>query len=183
MRYAITVLGAVLLAATSAFVALSLAHPTNSKAATEGGYAATCGGGQLYLNAQERRTLQLHNAARTSRGLGPLCVDPTLTRAARAHAREMINEDYISHNSSNGETYSARLRRFGYARPAGENISWGGGSYGSPESRFEFWMGSPLHRANVLHRGWGEVGIVVATGTFQGYGDAATYTVDFGTRR
>ena len=182
MRYAITVLGAVLLAATFAFVGLSVVGPTNSKAATEGGYVATCGGGSVYLNAQEKRTLGLHNQARASRGLGPLCVDPTLTRAARAHAREMMDRDYISHNSANGETYDARLRRFGYTRLAGENISWGGGSYGSPESRFEFWMNSPPHRANVLARGWGEVGIGVAAGTFQGYDNATTYTVNFGTR-
>ena len=95
----------------------------------------------------------------------------------------MMNKDYISHNSSNGETYGARLRRFGYTGPAGENISWGGGSYGSPESRFEFWMNSAPHRANVLSPGWDEVGIGVAAGSFQGYGNGATYTVDFGTRR
>ena len=182
MRYAIKVLGAVLLAATFAFVAVSVTHPTNSKAATGGGYVATCGGGSLYLNAPERRTLGLHNQARASRGLGPLCVDPTLTRAARAHAREMMDGDYLSHDSSNGETYDARLRRFGYTRQAGENISWGGGSYGSPESRVGFWMSSPPHRANVLHRGWGEVGVGVAAGIFKGYGNAATYTVNFGTR-
>ncbi len=182
MRYAITVLGAVLLAATFAFVAVSVTHPTNSKAATEGGYVATCGGGSLYLNAPERRTLGLHNQARASRGLGPLCVDPTLTRAARAHAREMMDRNYLSHNSANGETYDARLRRFGYTRPAGENISWGGGSYGSPESRFEFWMNSPLHRDNILHPGWGEVGVGATAGSFKGYGNVATYTVNFGTR-
>jgi len=182
MRYAITGLGAVLLAATFAFVVLPVAGPTDSEAATEGGYVKTCGGGSLYLNAREKRTLGLHNRARASRGLGPLCVDPTLTRAARAHAREMMGRDYISHNSANGETYGARLRRFGYTRPAGENISWGGGSYGSPESRCEFWMNSPPHRANVLRRGWGQVGIGVAAGNFKGNGNAATYTVNFGTR-
>jgi uncharacterized protein YkwD len=182
MKHTIAVLGAVFLAAASAF-AFSAVRPTDSEAAATGGYVKACGGGSLYLNAPERRTLQLHSEARASRGLRPLCVDPTLTGAARAHAREMMDRDYMSHNSANGETYSARLRRFGYTRPAGENISWGSGSQGSPESRFEFWMNSPPHRANILARGWGEVGIGTATGRFKGYGNAVTYTVDFGTRR
>ena len=43
-------------------------------------------------------------------------------------------------------------------------------------------MNSPPHRANVLARGWGEVGIGVAAGTLEGFGNAATYTVNFGTR-
>ena len=182
MKHTIAVFGAVFLAAASAF-AFSAVGPTDSEAAASGGYVKTCGGGSLYLNAPERRTLRLHNEARASRGLRPLCVDPTLTRAARAHAREMMNRNRMSHNSSNGETYSARLRRFGYTRPAGENISWGGGSHGSPESRFESWMNSRPHKANILDLGWGEVGIGAATGRFKGYGNAVAYTVDFGTRR
>ena len=182
MKHTIAVLGAVFLAAASAF-GFSAVGPTDSEAAASGGYVKTCGGGSLQLNAPERRTLRLHNEARASRGLRPLCVDPTLTRAARAHAQEMMNRDRMSHNSSNGETYSARLRRFGYTRPAGENISWGSGSHGSPESRFESWMNSRPHRANILDRGWGEIGIGTATGSFKGNGNAVTYTVDFGTRR
>lgn len=44
-------------------------------------------------------------------------------------------------------------------------------------------MNSRPHKANILDHGRGEVGIRTATGTFKGYGNAVTYTVDFGTRR
>ncbi len=183
MRYAISFLGAVLVAVVAVFVS-SVVDPTDSGAATTGGYVTTCGGGKLYLNAQEKRSLQLHNGARTSRGLRPLCVHPALTGAARAHSREMMDKDYMSHNSYSGETAGARLRRFGYNwRVYGENVGWGSGYKGAPEARFRAWMNSPGHRANILNNNFREVGIGTATGYFGGYGNSTTYTVDFGTRR
>lgn len=177
-------LGAVLLAVSATFAG-SAVEPPVSKAATTGGYVTTCGGGSLYLEAKEKRTLQLHNQTRAQRGLGTLCVNATLTRAARAHSLEMIQRDYMSHNSYNGETPGARLRRFGYDwRTYGENVAWGSaGSYSSPETRFKAWMNSPEHRANILNGTFREIGIGTATGTFKGYRNATTYTVDFGTRR
>ena len=184
MRHVIALFGAVLLAASATFAG-SAVEPPVSKAATTGGYVTTCGGGSIYLNAYEGRTLQLHNQVRTSRGLGPLCVNWALTRAARSHSLEMIERDYMSHNSYNGESVGARLRRFGYDWVTyGENVAWGSaGSYASPETRFKAWMNSPGHRANILNGNVREIGIGTATGTFRGYGNATTYTVDFGTRR
>ncbi len=182
MKRLLAVLGALFLAAALVF-AFSTVDPTDSEAVTSGGYVKTCRGASLYLNAYEKRTLHLHNNARASRGLRPLCVNSKLTRAARAHSREMMDRDYLSHNSYNGETYSARLRRFGYTRlPSGENITWGSGSYASPDSRFASWMNSSPHRANILYGRYDEVGIGTASGTFRGYRGAVTYTVDFGNR-
>ena len=176
-------LGAALLAALVIF-ALSAVDPPAPQAATTGGYVTTCGGGSLYLNAQERRTLQLHNQTRAGRGLGMLCVNPALTRAARAHSQEMIDRDYFSHNSANGERPGARLRRFGYDwRTYGENIAWGSGSHASPNSRFKTWMNSTAHRTNILNSSFREVGVGTAVGTFKGNSNATVYTVDFGTRR
>lgn len=175
-------LGAVLLAASVAF-ARTTVEPPDARAATADGNVATCGGGSIYLNAQERRTVQLHNATRANRGLRTLCVSPTLVRAARAHSREMIERDYMSHDSYNGERDGARLRRFGYDwRTYGENIAWGSGRYASPENRFANWMNSPGHRANILNGGFREIGVGTYTGTFQGYRGATAYTADFGTR-
>ena len=41
--------------------------------------AKTCDGGSIALDAGEKRMLELHNKARTRRGLKPLCVHPALT--------------------------------------------------------------------------------------------------------
>lgn len=185
MRHVVVLFGAVLLAATVAF-ARSAAEAPDLRAAPAGGGGdvATCGGGSLYLDEQEVRTLRLHNQTRAERGLRKLCVSATLTKAARAHSREMIDRDYFAHNSHNGETPAARLRRFGYDwRTYGENVAWGSGPYASPGSRFETWMKSTGHRTNILDKRFREIGVGTARGTFKGNANATTYTVDFGTRR
>jgi uncharacterized protein YkwD len=46
----------------------------------------TCDGATIALNADEERVLELHNRARTRRGLKALCVHPALTEAARPFA-------------------------------------------------------------------------------------------------
>jgi uncharacterized protein YkwD len=149
----------------------------------------TCDGGTITLNAEEKYTLELHNKARKKRALKPLCVNPILTRAARAHTQEMLDRDYTSHDSFNGETVKERLQRFGYSSEGysyylyGENIAWGCGSYGAPESIFRWWMHSSEHRSNILKKGFREVGLGVMTGTYKSCNQATMYTVDFGVRR
>src|SRR3712207_8058445 len=54
----------------------------------DGAYVHRCGGGEIFLNEQEARTLALHNQARADHGLEPLCVHPKLQQAARAQDRK-----------------------------------------------------------------------------------------------
>jgi uncharacterized protein YkwD len=149
----------------------------------------TCDGGTITLNAEEKRVLELHSKARTERGLKALCVNPKLTSAARAHSKEMLDQDYTSHNSLNGETVKQRLERFGYTSKGysyylyGENIAWGCGSYGAPDSIFNWWKHSSGHRSNILKKSFREVGIGVLKGTYKSCNQATMYTVDFGVRR
>jgi uncharacterized protein YkwD len=149
----------------------------------------TCDGGTITLNAEEKSVLELHNKARKKRGLKALCVHPILTQAARAHSKEMLDRDYTSHDSFNGETVKERLQRFGYTSEGysyylyGENIAWGCGSYGAPESMFKWWMHSTEHRSNILKKEFRDVGIGVMKGTYKSCNQATMYTVDFGVRR
>lgn len=149
----------------------------------------TCDGGTITLSADEKRTLELHNRARKERRLKPLCVHPVLTRAARAHSQEMLDRDYTSHNSYNGETVRQRLERYGYSFSGysyyayGENIGWGCGSAGAPDRRFKWWMNSSGHRSNILKNEFREVGIGVRAGTYESCDHTRMYTVDFGTRQ
>jgi uncharacterized protein YkwD len=173
-------------AAIVAFCALIL-MPQGARAAPVS--VKTCDGGTITLNPDEKRVLELHNRARTRRGLKALCVHPALTEAARAHSKEMIEKDYTSHDPFNGETVMERLERYGYTFAGysyylcGENIAWGCGSAGDPESIFKSWMHSPDHKATILNKRFREVGIGVLTGTYKGCTRAAMYTVDFGVRR
>jgi uncharacterized protein YkwD len=148
----------------------------------------TCDGGTIALDAGEKRLLELHNRARTRRGLKPPCVHPALSDAARAHSQEMLRRDFISHESFDGETVRERLERFGYTSDGytyyvyGENIAWGCGSSGAPDRVFKWWMNSPDHRSNILGKRFREVGIGAETGTYETCAQATVYTVDFGGR-
>lgn len=186
LRYASIVLAAVVLA-VAASVGVSVVNAPSAEAAPI--TVKTCTGGTIELNSVEKRTLDLHNKARADRGLPLFCVHPTLTNAARSHSQEMLDKDYFSHNSYNGESFGARLKRFGYT-PAGysyytvgENIAYGSGSYGAPDHIFSNWMNSSGHKANILNKNFREIGIGARTGTYKSYTGTTMYTVDFGTRR
>ena len=181
---------ALFLAAALAVIAafgVSVLEPQEAEATLVG--VPTCDGGTITLTSEEKRVLDLHNRARKKRGLKRLCVNPILTQAARAHTQEMLDKDYLSHNSFDGESVQERLERFGYTSDGysyyayGENIACGCGSYGAPDNIFRWWMHSSGHRAHILKRTFREVGIGVLTGTYQTCSQATMYTVDFGTRR
>jgi uncharacterized protein YkwD len=185
-RTAIVLISA--LFASIAAVGISLVDPQPAQAAG-GAYVERCGGGEIFLNEQEARVFALHNQVRAERDLRPFCVHPKLQEAARSHSQEMIDRDYAAHESFNGETVKQRLKRFGYGFSRysyyayGENIAWGSGPQGSPESAFDSWMKSPDHRPNILSEKFRQIGVGARTGTFQTYGESTTYTVDFGVRR
>jgi uncharacterized protein YkwD len=175
LRYA-TVICAAAVVATVAALFVSALEPKEAEAASA---VRICGDGKMKLNAKEERTLRLHNKARKSRGLRPLCVHPKLTKAAHAHSVDMIRKDYFSHGNT-----KRRLKRYGYKwRTYSENISWGFGSRDSPAAIFKGWMDSRAHRSNLLAKKFREVGIGTATGTYNGINKVTMYTVDFGMRR
>jgi uncharacterized protein YkwD len=176
IRYATVILGAAILAGSGAFLA-SAVDPEKAGAATT--TVRTCAGGTIQLKWKEKRTLRLHNHKRTSRGLRPLCVHPKLTKAARSHSASMIKKDYFGHGS-----VGRRLKRHGYNwRVYGENIAGGTGRSARPANIFRRWMGSRAHRANILDRRFGQVGVGTYKGTYKGHKRYTMYTVDFGRRR
>jgi uncharacterized protein YkwD len=135
-----------------------------------------------------RATLCLLNGERARRGLSRLRLNERLSEAAERHSRDMVRRNYFSHDSLSGASFVDRIRRSGYLRSArswsvGENLAWGSGSRGTPESILHAWMNSPAHRANILTRRFREIGIGVAEGAPVRVGvPAATYTTDFGSR-
>jgi uncharacterized protein YkwD len=176
-RCASVVLAATVLAVVAAVGVFALdAKEAGARGAAT---ARTCGGGRIDLKANEKRTLQLHNRAREQRKLRRLCVHPKLQKAARAHSATMIKKDRFFHGS-----VGKRLKRHGYEwKTFGENIAGGSGRLSAPESIFKRWMKSRTHRPNILKRGFREVGIGAATGTFKGNKGYTMYTADFGKRR
>jgi len=142
----------------------------------------TCDGGHIELSKAEKLTLDLHNKTRKENSLKPLCLDSTLTRAAREHSKDMAKRDYFDHKSSRGEGTAERLRSLGYEwSAAGENLARGSGSSSTAKNRFEAWMKSKGHRLNILNERYEQVGVGVVRGESRKSGKEQTvYTVDFG---
>lgn len=138
--------------------------------------------------AVETELLRLINKARTARDLKAVRLQSALDAAAIAHSREMVSQDYFSHDSAAGTDYSTRLRRAGYSRSGyaswtvGEVLGWGTGLYGTAQAIFQGWMDSSEHRRVLLDKRWRDVGVGCAEGTFHGVENTLMYTVDFGRR-
>jgi uncharacterized protein YkwD len=184
----VCVLAAALLLATATVLLLGVLtaeKPASAQSTLSGGYVTRCDGESLYLNAYEKSTYELHNQTRASNGLATLCLHEALTQAARSHSQEMIDKGYFSHNSYDGESFSARLERFGYDsyEEVGENVAWGSGTNAYPDSIFQSWMNRSEHQENILSPNYREVGIGTATGECEGYSGCTMYTVDFGVPR
>jgi uncharacterized protein YkwD len=92
---------------------------------------------------------------RQNNGLGPVTIDPELTRLADAQSRAMAGRDKLDHNVAG--SIKDRLRKAGYgARVAVENISAGEHTIANA---FSGWRDSPPHKANMLNRNVTRMGI------------------------
>lgn len=190
-KHATIVLMAVVLAAAAA-LGLSAIGPQTAEAA-DTVTVTGCTGTDVTLDANEKAMLDLHNKQRATKGFKALCVHPALQRAAEAHSRDMIDKDYFAHDSQDGTTFAQRIKREGYNyRAAGENIAWGSGPAGGPEEIFNVdnpriggsdnWMDSAGHKANIMNKGYREVGIGAVNGTYKNYSNTTMWTADFGRR-
>jgi len=115
------------------------------------------------------------NRVRAAHARGPLKADTVLQRAAASHSGDMLRRDYFSHGD-----FAARMRRFGARGPMlGENLAWASGPFATAHSLVRLWLESPPHRANVLRRTFGRIGIAAMRGRFQGVDGAVVVTADF----
>lgn len=128
-------------------------------------------GAAVALTKGERAVLAAVNKERTQRGLHALRVNTALTKAARAHVRDMAHHSYFSHTSLNGASANSRMRAFGYST-AGCS-SWGAGEVlarategsaaATPRQVVARWMRSPSHRSVLLAPSFRDVGAGIHT--------------------
>jgi uncharacterized protein YkwD len=113
----------------------------------------------------EEKMLRLVNAERAKAGLRPLKADPELTMVARAHSRDMFARGYFAHVTPEGSDPFDRMKRAQVSfRNAGENLALAQ----TLEIAHTNLMNSPGHRANIMHSGFGRLGIGVLDGGFYG---------------
>jgi uncharacterized protein YkwD/uncharacterized membrane protein required for colicin V production len=113
----------------------------------------------------EKRMLDLVNQERVEAGLSPLQADPELTEVARKHSADMFARGYFAHDTPEGLSPFDRMKaanvRF---TTAGENLAL---APTIPVAHTGL-MNSPGHRANILRREFGRVGIGVMDGGMRG---------------
>ena len=109
----------------------------------------------------EARMLEKVNAERAAAGLKPLAPDPEMTEVARRHSADMLARSYFSHHTPEGRSPFDRMRAAGVAfRTAGENLALAP----TLDLAHTGLMNSPGHRANILHRDFGRLGIGIMDG-------------------
>lgn len=113
----------------------------------------------------EEEMVSMVNKERTSRGLPSLIVDPKLWELARFYAKDMFARGYFSHYTPEGVSTFDRMDRAGISySSAGENLAL------APDVSLAMQglMRSPGHRANILSKNYGKIGIGVIDGGIYG---------------
>ena len=116
-----------------------------------------------------QQVLQLVNVARATGGMcgstlhpasPPLALNPKLNAAAQAHADDMAERSYYSHQSQDGRSANDRMRAQGYQSAiTAENIAAG---QQSAEEVVAGWLKSAGHCRNILMPDLREIGLGVA---------------------
>jgi len=119
--------------------------------------------------------IALTNQERTSGQLVMLTPNPLLTQAAQNAANDMAARGYFSHVSPDGKLPWYWLQQVGYTyQYAGQNLAI---NFDDTSQLMDAWMHSPEHRANILGANFSEIGVGMATGTYQG--KEAVFVVQF----
>ncbi len=134
----------------------------------------------------ERAVIKLVNKERAKQGLATVRFNAALTRAARAHSREMARRGVLTHRSASGATVAGRAVANGYRRSGyrywtvGENIACArsGTLLATPTGAVYLWSRTGTHRRIMLRSVFRNVGVGVATAA----NGTRYFTIDLGRR-
>jgi uncharacterized protein YkwD len=113
----------------------------------------------------EAQMLELVNRERQANGLRALSADPELTAVARKHSVDMFVRGYFAHQTLEGKSPFDRMHADGVKFvTAGENLALAP----TLQVAHNGLMNSPGHRANILAKDFGRVGIGILDGGVRG---------------
>jgi len=123
--------------------------------------------------------LQETNGERTTHHEAALQLNPQLTAAAQAKAKDMATRNYWAHVTPDGKQPWDFVTAAGYQyEAAGENLAYG---FGSSAQIMDAWMHSAEHRANILDGNYQDVGFaVVNVPDYQGTGPETLVVAEYG---
>lgn len=115
--------------------------------------------------ASEREMIELVNKERVNRGLKALMFDGKLRDVGRVHSEDMFEKGYFSHFSPEGNTVADRAETGGVDfLVIGENLAYAP----NVELAHKGLMNSEGHRANILSKDYGKIGIGILDGGVYG---------------
>lgn len=110
--------------------------------------------------------ISLTNIQRAAKGLAPLTENAKLNSAAKAKVVDMFARQYFAHDSPQGIDAGDLAERADYKFiRIGENLALG--NFANDQELLQGWMDSPGHRANILDKGFQEIGVAVKQGLFE----------------
>ncbi len=143
------------------YVKLIYPQSSSSGSGSSSGNTSTTHG----LTADEQEVFNLINAQRTAAGLSALKIDEELQNVARIKAKDMVDNNYFSHNSPTYGTPFNMIKNFGITyKAAGENIAGNSTNKGAVNA----WMNSSGHKANILSSNYNYTGIGVVSSSKYG---------------
>jgi uncharacterized protein YkwD len=185
MRKALCFLRDHFLPVGTVILALTVALPASASAKSSG-----CPGANSVtqdMTHLRKTILCLHNRVRRSHGLRNLRWNHDLSRGAAGHGKDMVRRHYFEHHSPNGKSHMDRLAKVGYGRSAG---CWSAGenllssqTRLTPAQIMAAWMGSQVHRHDILLPRWREFGLGVVMTSPSGQAGGMTIVALFGTRK
>lgn len=141
-------------AASSKYIKLVYPNSSNNQNSSVGSTNTTTS----QLTADEQEVFDLINAKRVANGLPSLKIDDELQNVARIKAKDMVDNNYFSHNSPTYGSPFDMIKKFGISyKTAGENIAGNSSNSGAVNA----WMNSEGHRANILNSSFNYTGVGV----------------------
>lgn len=117
---------------------------------------AACTAVNVSAADEKDEMLTLHNSTRTTHGVPSLARNDLLDKAASEYAAYLLRSGGFGHYAD-GRNPGQRISATGYRMTTwGENMAMG---YTAARPTFQMWMNSSGHRANVLGRGFRQIGI------------------------
>ena len=117
---------------------------------------------KVKLSPEEKMLLELTNAERKKMDLEPLQPNPVLFQVARGHSQNMAKQGKMAHQLD-GKGIVDRVKDAGYKYSSvGENVARMSSTIGL-ETLMKGWMGSKIHRENILNPAVNEIGLGIVT--------------------
>lgn len=145
---------------SSKYIKLIYPQTSNSGGSNNSGTTSNTTQTNEDLSKDELEIFNLINQKRIANGLTALNIDDELQNVARVKAKDMVDNNYFSHNSPTYGTPFNMIKNFGITyKAAGENIAGNSSNQGAVNA----WMNSEGHRANILSNNYNYTGVAVVS--------------------